>query len=59
MQSVFNSVKGTALSVAEYLTPILKVKKIIQNDWNVTGSCAPTKGTIHFYYEHAELQTDY
>lgn len=25
MQSVFNSVKGTALGVAEYLTPVLKV----------------------------------
>lgn len=27
MQSVLNSVKGTALNVAEYLTPVLKVKK--------------------------------
>lgn len=26
MQSVFNSVKGTALGVAEYLTPVLKVR---------------------------------
>lgn len=25
MQSVINSVKGTALAVGEYLTPILKV----------------------------------
>lgn len=25
MQSVLNSVKGTALGVAEYLTPVLKV----------------------------------
>jgi len=25
MQSVINSVKGTALGVAEYLTPVLKV----------------------------------
>lgn len=25
MQSVFNSVKGTALGVAEFLTPVLKV----------------------------------
>lgn len=28
MQSVFNSVKGTALGVAEYLTPVLKVSMI-------------------------------
>lgn len=28
MQSVFNSVKGTALGVAEYLTPVLKVNFI-------------------------------
>lgn len=26
MQSVLNTVKGTALNVAEYLTPVLKVK---------------------------------
>lgn len=26
MQSVFNTVKGTALGVAEYLTPVLKVR---------------------------------
>lgn len=26
MQSVINSVKGTALGVAEYLTPVLKVE---------------------------------
>lgn len=30
MQSVFNSVKGTALGVAEYLTPVLKVWFIFQ-----------------------------
>lgn len=30
MQSVINSVKGTALGVAEYLTPVLKVCLIIQ-----------------------------
>ena len=29
MQSVINSVKGTALGVAEYLTPVLKVAKNI------------------------------
>lgn len=28
MQSVLNSVKGTALGVAEYLTPVLKVSAI-------------------------------
>lgn len=28
MQSVLNSVKGTALGVAEYLTPVLKVSII-------------------------------
>lgn len=27
MQSVINSVKGTALGVAEYLTPVLKVSE--------------------------------
>lgn len=26
MQNVINTVKGTALGVAEYLTPVLKVK---------------------------------
>lgn len=31
MQSVFNSVKGTALGVAEYLTPVLKVILIFFN----------------------------
>lgn len=30
MQSVLNTVKGTALNVAEYLTPVLKVKKKVQ-----------------------------
>lgn len=30
MQSVINSVKGTALGVAEYLTPVLKVCLTIQ-----------------------------
>lgn len=28
MQSVLNSVKGTALGVAEYLTPVLKVSVV-------------------------------
>ena len=27
MQSVFNTVKGTALNVAEFLTPVLKESK--------------------------------
>lgn len=31
MQSVLNSVKGTALGVAEYLTPVLKVRFISKN----------------------------
>lgn len=31
MQSVLNSVKGTALGVAEYLTPVLKVHFIYLN----------------------------
>lgn len=29
MQSVLNSVKGTALGVAEYLTPVLKVIVVV------------------------------
>lgn len=29
MQSVINSVKGTALGVAEYLTPVLKVRIVL------------------------------
>lgn len=29
MQSVLNTVKGTALNVAEYLTPVLKVRILI------------------------------
>lgn len=29
MQNVINSVKGTALGVAEYLTPVLKVCRSI------------------------------
>lgn len=28
MQDVFNKMKGTALGVAEYLTPVLKVKDV-------------------------------
>lgn len=31
MQSVINSVKGTALGVAEYLTPVLKVSCLFYN----------------------------
>lgn len=30
MQSVINSVKGTALNVAEYLTPVLKVSYLLK-----------------------------
>lgn len=36
MQSVLNSMKGTALSVAEYLTPVLKVKRL--SLWSKTQS---------------------
>lgn len=32
MQSVFNQVKGKALNVAEYLTPVLKVDN--QSDYS-------------------------
>ena len=30
MQNVINSVKGTALGVAEFLTPVLKVSQITE-----------------------------
>lgn len=36
MQSVLNTVKGTALGVAEFLTPVLKVIILCNNFKNIT-----------------------
>lgn len=45
MQSVFNTVKGTALGVAEYLTPVLKVHDGNEQEKNVL------KFNLHFAKE--------
>lgn len=68
MQSVLNTVKGTALNVAEYLTPVLKVtqKKTIknasQNDrksgWGLLTDYAQSLLFLHpiyYYVDSVEL----
>lgn len=42
MQNVINTVKGTALGVAEYLTPVLKV-------------CTKLKSTLYFFSFHLTI----
>lgn len=48
MQSVINTVKGTALGVAGYLTPVLKVR--------FTASCYNTLSIVIFVYSRAVCQ---
>lgn len=44
MQNVLNSVKGTALGVAEYLTPVLKVtSRVFSVEMSLSIFCLPFK----------------
>ena len=53
MQDVINKMKGTALGVAEYLTPVLKVRDSssysFSCDSRASSYCVTTISGFHFY----------